>query len=133
MLVHKLFEFPVEWIPAVRNKVEIIFSSKDHLVLLQLLIKNNKCVLYIWVLFFPPQPVVQVKTVSSVWLYFLLESTTEKLTNNRSSRQRCSIKIVVLKNFAKFTGKHLCHSLFFNIVAGLRPQAFSWWKHRCFL
>ena len=26
----------------------------------------------------------------------------------------------VLKNFAKFTGKHLCQSFFFNKVAGLR-------------
>ena len=26
----------------------------------------------------------------------------------------------VLRNFAKFTGKHLCHSLFFNKVARLR-------------
>ena len=25
----------------------------------------------------------------------------------------------VLRNFAKFTGKHLCQSLFFNKVAGL--------------
>ena len=25
-----------------------------------------------------------------------------------------------LGNFAKFTGKHLCHSLFFNKVAGLQ-------------
>ena len=31
-------------------------------------------------------------------------------------------KKVVLRNFAKkFSGKHLCQSLFFNIVAGLRP------------
>ena len=30
-------------------------------------------------------------------------------------------KIGVRKNFAKFTGKHLCHFLFFNNVA--RPQA----------
>ena len=29
----------------------------------------------------------------------------------------------VLKNFAKFTGKHLCHSLYFNKVA--RPQAYK--------
>ena len=29
----------------------------------------------------------------------------------------CSIKIGVLKNFAKLTGKHLCQSLFFNKVA----------------
>ena len=35
--------------------------------------------------------------------------------------QRCSIKIDVLKNFAKFTGKHLYQSLFFNKVADLRP------------
>ena len=27
----------------------------------------------------------------------------------------------VLKNFAKFTGKHMCQSLLFNKVAGLRP------------
>ena len=27
----------------------------------------------------------------------------------------------VLRNFTKVTGKHLCHSLFFNKVAGLRP------------
>ena len=31
-------------------------------------------------------------------------------------------KIGVLKNFAIFTGKHLCQSLFFNKVAGLHPQ-----------
>ena len=30
---------------------------------------------------------------------------------NRSSHRRCSIKKGVLKNFAKFTGKHLCQSL----------------------
>ena len=28
----------------------------------------------------------------------------------------------VLRNFAKFTGKHMCQSLFFNKVAGLRPR-----------
>ena len=35
-----------------------------------------------------------------------------------SSHQRCSVKKAVLRNFAKFTGKHLCQSLFFNKVAG---------------
>ena len=30
-------------------------------------------------------------------------------------------KKVVLRHFAKFTGTHLCQSLFFNKVAGLRP------------
>ena len=33
----------------------------------------------------------------------------------------CSIQKDVLRNFTKFTGKHLCQSLFFNKVAGLRP------------
>ena len=40
----------------------------------------------------------------------------------------------VLRNFAKFTGKYLCQSLFFNIVVGLRPATFlkkrQW--HSCF-
>ena len=40
----------------------------------------------------------------------------------RSSHQRCSLGKGVLGNFAKFTGKHLCQSLFFNKVAGLRPK-----------
>ena len=40
----------------------------------------------------------------------------------------------VPKNFAKFTGKHLCCSLFFNKVAGLKPATLSKKKpqHRCF-
>ena len=39
---------------------------------------------------------------------------------DRSSHQRCSTKIGVLRNFAKFAGKHLCQSHFFNKVAGLQ-------------
>ena len=38
----------------------------------------------------------------------------------RSSRQRCSVKKGVLKNLAKFTGKHLCQSLFLDKTTGLR-------------
>ena len=40
---------------------------------------------------------------------------------DRSSHQRCSVRKVVLRNFTKFTEKHLCQSLFFNNVAALRP------------
>ena len=40
---------------------------------------------------------------------------------HRSSRLELSCKKGALKNFARFTGKHLCQSLFFNKVAGLRP------------
>ena len=39
----------------------------------------------------------------------------------RSSHLRCFVNKGVLKSFAKFTGKHLCQSLFFNKVAGLSP------------
>ena len=49
------------------------------------------------------------KAILSTQLYFI-----------RSSHQRCSMKKGALINFAKFTGKHLCRSLFFNKVAGLR-------------
>ena len=34
--------------------------------------------------------------------------------------RRCSVKKIFLRNFVKFTGKHLCQRLFFNKVAGLR-------------
>ena len=40
----------------------------------------------------------------------------------RSSHQRCSVTKGVLRNFAKFTGKHLCQNLFFNKVAGLSSK-----------
>ena len=52
----------------------------------------------------------------------------------KSSHQRCSMKKGVLRNFTKFTEKHLCQSLFFNKVAGLRPATLlkkRLW-HRCF-
>ena len=35
--------------------------------------------------------------------------------------QTCSVKKGVLRNFVKFTGKHLCQRLFLNKVASLRP------------
>ena len=52
----------------------------------------------------------------------------------RSSRPYVFCKNGVLRNFAKFTGKHLCQSLYFNKVAGLRPATLlkkRLW-HRCF-
>ena len=39
----------------------------------------------------------------------------------RSSRPEVFCKKGVLRNFTKFTGKHLCQSLFFKKVTGLRP------------
>ena len=40
---------------------------------------------------------------------------------HRSSRQELFCKKAALKNFVKFTEKHLHQSLLFNKVAGLRP------------
>ena len=36
---------------------------------------------------------------------------------DRSNHWKCSVRKGVRGNFAKFTGKHLCQSLFFNKVA----------------
>ena len=45
----------------------------------------------------------------------------------RSNQQNCSIKKGDLKNFAIFTGKNLCQSLFFYKVVGLRPLEDCFW------
>ena len=53
---------------------------------------------------------------------------------HRSSRPEVFCRKGVLRNFTKFTGKHLCQSLLFNKVAGLRPATLlkrRLW-HRCF-
>ena len=46
----------------------------------------------------------------------------DKITKRRSRRE-VFCKKGVLENFTKFTGKHLCWSLFFNKVAGLGPES----------
>ena len=46
----------------------------------------------------------------------------------RSSHRRCSVRKGVVRNFAKFAGKHLCQSLFFNKVFLLKKTLW----HRCF-
>ena len=65
------------------------------------------------------------------WLRY---STSILFTCLRSSHQKCSLRKGVLRNFAKFTGKHLCQSLFLNKVAGLRPATLLKTRvwHRCF-
>ena len=47
---------------------------------------------------------------------------------SRSSHQRCSMKKGVLRNFIKFTGKHLCQNLFF---CSLRPATLLKKSLRC--
>ena len=60
--------------------------------------------------------------------------TVSTFTLFRSSRPKVFCKKSVLENFVKFIGKHLCQSLFFNKVTGLRSTTFlkkRLW-HRCF-
>ena len=63
-------------------------------------------------------------------------SITQKHTHaySRSSRPEVFSKNGVLRTFAKFTGKYLCRSLFFNKVSGLRSPTLlkkRLW-HSCF-
>ena len=65
--------------------------------------------------------------VSIEWLFneiktfFKFVSLKSQVRIGRSSYRRCSVRKGVLRNIAKFTGNHLCQSLFFNKVAGLSP------------
>ena len=54
-----------------------------------------------------------------------LSRRSSQSLSRRSSHQRCSVRKGVLRNFAKFTTKHLHQSLFFNKVAGLRRQVLA--------
>ena len=47
--------------------------------------------------------------------------SNESTANYRSSRPEVFCKKGVLKDYAKFKGKHLCQSLFLNKFASLRP------------
>ena len=65
---------------------------------------------------------------------FKFKGHSYDLRKNRSSRPEVYCKRGVLRNFTKFTGKHLCQSLFFNKVADLRSETLlkkRLW-HRCF-
>ena len=60
--------------------------------------------------------------------------TKNVMPKYRSSRPEVFCRRGILRNFAKFTGKNLCQSLFFNKVADLRPATLLKKKlwHRCF-
>ena len=55
---------------------------------------------------------------------FRISINCAALPKYRSSRPDVFCKKGVLSNFTKFTGKHLCHRLFFNKVAGLQSSMF---------
>ena len=48
----------------------------------------------------------------------------KKCLNSRTSHQKCSLEKAVLKNFAIFTGKHLCQSLLLIDLRASRPATF---------
>ena len=62
----------------------------------------------------------------------MMKNPAKELATYHQKKVFC--KKCVIKNFTKFTGKHLCQSIFFNKVAGLTPSTFLkkriW--HRCF-
>ena len=60
-----------------------------------------------------------IKTIGVCTTFLILRVKITPRTCFRSSRQAVFCKEGVLRNFAKFTGKHLCQSLFFDKVAGL--------------
>ena len=76
------------------------------------------------------------------WTQLYCRQSMQVVPNeNISSRVLCSLSMSlftssrpVLRNFAKFIGKHLCQSLIFNKVAGLRPATLLKGRlwHRCF-
>ena len=59
-------------------------------------------------------------------LYENFEEATFRISNRKRS-----VRKDVLRNFAKFTGKHLCKSLFFNKVFNEVSLKKRLW-HRCF-
>ena len=65
------------------------------------------------------------KCSNSHFRSIISHSLPSRYENNfRSIRPKAFYKKGVLRNFAKFTGKHLCQSLFFNKVADLEACDF---------
>ena len=73
-----------------------------------------------WLKFYLPQ---QAQALKQEYINSgKLSMKWENIRTCRSSRPEVFCKKGVLRNLAKFTGKHLCQSLFFKKVAGLRPE-----------
>ena len=60
---------------------------------------------------------------STQWKYITADLVSLILAEFRSSRPEVFCEKVILKNFAKFTGKHLFQIFIFMKVAGLRPAS----------
>ena len=57
------------------------------------------------------------RLLNEIKTYFKFVSLKSRVRMGRISHRRCSVRKGVLRNFAKFTEKQLCQSLFFNKVA----------------
>ena len=96
-----------------------------------LLLRHFYCILLFFVTFCNYQHIQEKKTIEMRQsIYHLLTS----FVFSQKPPELFFFKKVVHKNFAKFPGKHLCQSLFFNKVAGETPSTLlkkkTW--HRCF-
>ena len=58
-------------------------------------------------------------------MFQFLTNISKFRTTHRSGHRRFSIKKGVLKNFAKFTGKHLCQSLFFQACNFIKKETLA--------
>ena len=58
-----------------------------------------------------------IKNNNETYLPFLVNRIRVHIHQKGSSHRRCSVRKVVLRNFAKFTGKHQCQCLLYNKVA----------------
>ena len=75
---------------------------------------------------------------TSTQVYLVAKSLCWKILGarliDRSSRPEVFCKKGVFRIFTKFTGKHMCQSIFFNKVADLRPATLLKTRlwHKCF-
>ena len=82
-----------------------------------------------------PSWLQRVFILSRNFLVFCSLNQLPKVLHAKPNKIQKQLSGGVFRNFAKFTGKHLCQSLFFIKVAGLRPVTIlkkRLW-HRCFL
>ena len=57
---------------------------------------------------------ISLWTTASFLDQMRISKIEERSAYSRSNQQWCSVKKGVLRDFPKFIGKHMCHSLFFN-------------------
>ena len=76
-------------------------------------------------------PKLALKVKRFTYLCFLASAKVTLGADYRSGCTEVFCKKAILRNFAKFTGKHMCQIIFFNKVAGLSFLKKRLW-HRCF-